>query len=106
MDIQDKQYAATVINYFWGVGTATPHNINEAALEVAYEALVQAGACSESMNIVPRPASSKANAAYILKQITGIGKRIKQGDTAIYKSCKNAVGVRYKSRILMALVGV
>jgi len=106
MDFNDRQYVAVVINFFWGHGTTTPKGVNEEAALVAYEALEQAKVCSSSMNLVPRPTYAKSGITYALKQLAMIGKRIKQGDTAIYNSCKGVVGLRYKTRIMMALAGV
>ncbi len=106
MDFNNKQYAAVVINFFWGHGTTTPESVYEEAVFVAYEALEQAKVCSSSMDLVPRPTYGKPGIKYVLRQLTMIGKRVKQGDTAIYNSCKGAVGLRYKSKIMMALAGV
>lgn len=106
MDLNDKKYVATVINFFWGRGTTTPAGVNEEAALVAYEALEQANVCSDSMDLVPRPTYAKAGIKYVLKQLAGIGKRIQSGDTAIYNSCKGAVALRYKTKIMMALAGV
>ena len=39
-------------------------------------------------------------------QIAKIGKRVMSGDTAIYNACRGAVGVRYKSKINEALMGI
>lgn len=106
MDVNDKKYVATVINYFWGRNTTTPEGVNEVAALVAYEALEQANVCSSSMDLVPRPTYAKSGIKYVLKQLVGIGKRIQSGDTAIYNSCKGVVGLRYKTKIIMALSGV
>lgn len=106
MDVNDKKYVAVVINYFWGRDTTTPAGVNEAAALVAYDALVQANVCSDAMDLVPRPTYAKSGIKYVLTQLAGIGKRIQSGDTAIYNTCKGAVGLRYKSKIVMALSGV
>ncbi|SDU15963.1 hypothetical protein [Halopseudomonas salegens] len=106
MDFNDRQYATAVINFFWGAGTTTPEGVNEAAVLATYEALEQANVCSDSMDLVPRPAFGRVNIKYALKQLAGIGKRIMQGDDNIYNSCRAVVGVRYKSKIVMALAGV
>lgn len=106
MDFNDKQNVATVINFFWGHGTTTPEGVNEEAAIVAYEALEQAKVCSKSMDLVPRPTYAKSGIKYVLKQLAGIGKRIKQGDTAIYNSCKGVVALRYRTKIAMALNGI
>ncbi|PCJ36411.1 MAG: hypothetical protein COA99_13195 [Moraxellaceae bacterium] len=97
---------STVVNYFWGKGTTTPISVNEQVVLVAYEALEEANSCSDSMDLVPRPAYGALNIKYAIKQLVEIGKRISFGDTSIYNSCKGIVGVRYKSKIMMALMGV
>jgi len=106
MDVYDKEYVAAVVNYFWGKGTATPLSVNDQVVLVAYEALEDANVCSDSMDLVPRPAYGALNVKYAIKQLAKIGKRISSGDTSIYNSCKGVVGVRYKSKIMMALMGV
>lgn len=106
MDTYDRQYVAAVINFFWGQGTTTPQGVNDEAALVAYEALEQANVCSDSMDLVPRPKYGMLDIKYVLKQIANVGKRIMQGDTIIYNACKGAVGVRYKSKIMMALMGI
>jgi len=106
MDTYDKEYVSTVINYFWGPGTATPQSVNEEAALIAFEALEKASVCTDAMDLVPRPKYGMLDIKYVLKQLAKVGKRIIQGDTAIYNACKGAVGVYYKSRIQMALMGV
>lgn len=106
MDTIEKEYVAKVINYFWGQGTTTTHQVNDEAATVAYEALNEAKVCSSSMNMVPRPKYGVIDIKYVVKELVKIGKRIAENDTAIYESCKGAVGVKYKSKILMALMGI
>lgn len=106
MDVYDREYLAAVINYFWGQGTASPQSVNELAALVAYEALEQANVCSDSMDFVPRPTYGAANVKWVVKQVAKIGKRVMSGDTAIYNACRGAVGVRYKSKINEALMGI
>lgn len=81
-------------------------SVNESAALVAYEALSEANICSDSMDLVPRPAYGALDIKYALKQLANIGKRIASGDTSFYNSCKGAVGVKYKTKIMMALMGV
>lgn len=106
MDIHERQHTAVVINFFWGPGTATPESVNEEAALIAYEALEKAKVCSDTMNLVPRPTLRIINIRYVLKQLSKVGKKIMEGDTRIYHSCRDAVGVHYKSRITMALMGI
>lgn len=106
MDVYDKEYVAAVINYFWGKGTTTAMGVTDSAALVAYEALSEASVCSDSMDLVPRPAYGALDIKYAVKQLVNIGKRIASGDSSIYNSCKGAVGVKYKTKIMMALMGV
>ncbi len=106
MDTTEKEYVARVINYFWGQGTTTTHQVNDQAAIVTFEALNEAKVCSNSMNMVPRPKYGMIDVKHALKELVKIGKRIAKNDAAIYESCKGAVGVKYRSKILMALMGI
>jgi len=105
MDVYEREYAAAVINYFWGPNITTAHSVTKSAAVVAYEALEQANICSASMDLVPRPAGVPSP-SYAIKQLAKIGKRIISGDTSIYNVCKVAVRTNYKTAITMALRGV
>lgn len=48
MNHDERAYIATVINYFWGQGTAAPHAVNEESAKVVYEALEESQSCSAS----------------------------------------------------------
>ncbi|QGZ30304.1 hypothetical protein [Stutzerimonas stutzeri] len=106
MDYHDREYVSAAINYFWGSGTASPDSVNERAAEVVYGAIVEAQACSASMDIVPRPIGGKPGLSYIVKQIARIGKGVVSGDTAFYHVCKVSIGARYKFEVVMALNGI
>lgn len=106
LEIFEKEYIAAVINYFWGKGTATPQSVNERVVLVIYEALEKAHICSDSMDFVPRPSYGAANVKWVITQLAKIGKRISSGHALIYNSCRGQVGVNYKSKIMMALMGV
>lgn len=106
MDVYDKEYIAAVVNYFWGKGTTTALSVNDKVVLVAFEALEEANVCSDSIDLVPRPAYGALNIKYAIKQLAKIGKRISSGDTSIYNSCKGIVGARYKSKVIMALMGI
>jgi len=106
MDSIEREYVVKVINFFWGKGTTTAQQVNNDAAIVALEALSEAKVCSSSMNLVPRPKYGMVDIKHVIKELVKIGKRIAQGDTGIYDSCKGAVGVRYKSKIMMALMGI
>lgn len=106
MDIYDREYISSLINYFWGEGTASSHTVNERAAQVAYKALEEAQSCSASMDLVPRPSGVKPGISYVVKQLAKIGKRISSGDTSIYYVCKVQVVATYKIEIVMALKGV
>jgi len=103
MNYHEKEEVIRVINYIWGQGTATQHNVSTRAAEVAYEALVKVQSCSASMDIVPRPAGGKPAIGYIVKQLVGVGKRIKAGDTNIYYICKKTVALSNRTAIYLAL---
>lgn len=106
MNHDERAYIATVINYFWGQGTAAPHAVNEESAKVVYEALEESQSCSASMDLVPRPSSGKPGLSYIVKQIAKIGKRMAEGDTAVYEACRVQVARNYKSKIQFALMGL
>jgi hypothetical protein len=106
MDTQDKKYVADVINYFWGPNLVTSAQINQHIATVTYEALTQANTCSNAMDLVPRPTYSKPNITYIIKQLSGIGKRIVSGDSDIYNVCKITVSASYRNKIRLALMGL
>lgn len=106
MNLDEREYIATVINYFWGTGTATPATVNEEAAKVVYDALGEARSCSASMDLVPRLSSGKAGISYIVKQIAKIGKRIAEGDAGLYEVCRVQVARNYKSAIQFALMGL
>jgi len=106
MDIYEREHISVVVNFFWGKGTATPQTVNEGVAMVAYEALEEARVCSDSMDLVPRPTYGAVGIKWIIKQLAKIGKRILSGDTRIYDTCKGQVAARYRSKILMALMGV
>lgn len=106
MDSIEREYVAKVINFFWGQGTTTTQQVNSDAAIIVLEALRQARVCSSSMDLVPRPKYGMIDIKHVVKELVKIGKRIAQGDTEIYNSCKGAVGVRYKSKIMMALMGI
>lgn len=106
MDYSEREYISKVINYFWGNNTSTPNNINDKATIVTYKALEQANICSKSMDLVPRPKYGVIDIKYAIKQLVNIGKRIAQGDTAIYNTCRSMVSARYKFEIKMALQGI
>lgn len=106
MNLEEREHIATVINYFWGKGTATPPTVNEEAAKVVYGALDEARSCSAAMDLVPRPASAKPGLSYIVKQIAGIGKRMAEGDTTLYEACRVQVARNYKSEIQFALLGL
>lgn len=106
MDMSEKQDIATLINFFWGSGTATALSVNESAALTAYEALEQANICSSNMDLVPRPGYGALDIKYIVKQLANIGKRIAIGDSAAYNACKSLVSSRYRSKITLSLMGV
>ena len=106
MTADERKYLAAVINYFWGAGTVTPAQVNTAAATVAFEALEEAKVCSKSMDLVPRPKYGAVDLKYVIKQLTAVGKRVMANDTKIYLACRSAVGVRYKTRINMAIQGI
>ncbi|TBW58108.1 hypothetical protein EZI54_04430 [Marinobacter halodurans] len=106
MDIYDREYISSLINYFWGEGTASPHSVNNRVAQVAYKALEEAQSCSASMDLVPRPSGVRPGISYIVKQLAKIGKRISSGDTSIYYVCKVQIIATYKAKIVMALKGI
>ncbi|MGQ7273985.1 hypothetical protein [Marinobacter sp. V034] len=106
MDSSEREHIATVLNYFWGGGTATPHSVNENTASVAYEALEEAQSCSASMDLVPRPVFGRPGIGHAVKEVAKIGKRIASGDTEIYESCRRQVASTYRIKIEMALQGI
>ncbi len=106
MNLDEREHIATVINYFFGNDTATPATVNEQTAKVVYNALNEARSCSTSMDLVPRPSSGKAGISYVVKQVAKIGKRMAEGDTALYEACRVQVARNYKSAIQFALMGL
>lgn len=106
MDLHEREYIATAVNYFWGQGTVTPSTVNEGVAQVTYKALEEAGVCSDSMDLVPRPAYGALDIKYIIKQVAMAGQRITNGEAAFYQSCRGRAAINYKPEIAMALMGV
>lgn len=105
MDINERKHVSKAINFFWGPNITTPHTVTTSAAVVAYGALQQASKCSTAMDFVPRPMASPSN-TYIIQQIAMIGKRLISGDDKIYHVCKATIGVKYKTEISLALMGI
>ncbi|WP_205624602.1 hypothetical protein [Marinobacter nanhaiticus] len=63
-----------------------------------YETLEESQSCYASMDLVPRPSSGKPGISYIVKQIAKIGKRMAEGDTAVYEDYRAQVDRSYKSK--------
>ncbi|MCU7853837.1 MAG: hypothetical protein KZQ80_16680 [Candidatus Thiodiazotropha sp. (ex Monitilora ramsayi)] len=106
MDKEDKKYIAEVINYFWGPNLITPDRVTEHVATVAYEALSSANSCSDAMDMVPRPTYVRPSMKYIIKQLTGIGKRVATGGSGIYYICKVVISASYEFKIKLALNGL
>jgi hypothetical protein len=106
MDMNEKEYVATVINYFSDANIVTPDRVNEHVATVAYEALQGASMCSAAMDIVPRPTYSTPGIRYIVKKLVSIGKRIAERDDGIYYICKLAVTDAYRTKIKLSLIGL
>ncbi|GGX52742.1 hypothetical protein GCM10007392_20190 [Saccharospirillum salsuginis] len=109
MDINraDREHAAKVVNFFWGRGTATPETVNESVIRVAVDALDQANVCSDSMDLVPRPAGIvRPDPKWAMKQIRKVAQRINEGNTSVYHICKVRIESVYKTEIRMALEGL
>lgn len=106
MNHDEREFIATAINFFWGKNTASPHEVNEQAAKVVYEALEETQSCSASMDLVPRPSSGKPGLAYIIKQIAKVGKSLSEGDTSPYEACRLQVARNYRSELQLALMGL
>ena len=109
MDIsrEDREHAAKVVNFFWGRGKATPEAVNEKVIRVAVEALEDINACSDNMDLVPRPAGIvRPGPRWAVKQIRKIANRINEGNTDFYFICRVRIKAGYRSRMEIALQGV
>lgn len=104
MDDADREYVAAAINYFW-TDIATPHNVNERAARVVYDALSELQSCTNSMHLVPRP-TLNPGINYVVKQIAKIGQRVMSGNTSAYSICRDRVAVNYRTHIRLALRGL
>lgn len=82
------------------------HQINEKVANITYKALEQSRACSNSMDLVPRPGYSRPDIKAVLKELANISRRITNDNAEIYVICKNAIKIKYKTAISMALMGV
>jgi len=100
----EREDVARVINYFWGRGTVTARAITPRLAGLAYDILLEANKCSSAMHLVPRPAGGKPSLSYVIKQLSGIAKRIEAGRHASYLICKTRVSSLYKSVIYEALL--
>ncbi|BCE01363.1 hypothetical protein [Marinicellulosiphila megalodicopiae] len=106
MGINERENILAVINFFWGNGMTTSSAINDNVALVVYKALKEAGICSDSMDLVPRPASGIPSTKWVVKQVAKAGKRVLDGDPSVYNSCKNQVAALYGTELRMALSGL
>jgi hypothetical protein len=106
MTKDEKKYISEVVNYFWGPNLIAPDRVNEHVATVVYEVLSKANTCSAAMDMVPRPTYVKPGINYIVKQLTGIGKRIATGGSGIYYICKVVISANYEFKIKLALRGL
>jgi hypothetical protein len=89
------------VSFFWGEHNARLVPLNEQSISAVAEVLEAAGACSDMMDLVPRPHTSLTKPAfsYALKQIKRIAKDLTFGSNGTYIVCKNTVALTYRTRI-------
>ncbi|MEJ2455448.1 MAG: hypothetical protein P8103_15005 [Candidatus Thiodiazotropha sp.] len=106
MNKKEKEYVASVINNFSNSNMVTPDKVNDHVVAAAYEALHAASTCSAAMDIMPRPTYSRPGVSYIVKELVGIGKRIKERGEGIYHICRVVISADYRTKIRLALGGL
>ena len=108
MDIDDSNDFKRVVAFFWGEHNAKLVPKNEYSVEAVVDVLDAAGACSDTMDLVPRPPTSlnRPSYNYAIKQIRRIAEDLMGGNTGIYLSCKNTVALAYRNRIVEIVNGV
>src|SRR5690606_25916842 len=108
MNIEDSNDFQRVVAFFWGEHNAQIIPKNEHSVTAVIEVLDATGACSDMMDMVPRPHTSLAKPAYsyALKQIKRIAKDLISGNSSTYISCKNTVALAYRTRIAEIVNGI
>lgn len=101
MNIEDANDFKRVVSFFWGERNADLVPLNEQSVSAVVEVLEASGACSETMNLVPRPHSSitKPAFSYAIKQIKRIAKELTYGSSGTYISCRNIVALKHRHRM-------
>lgn len=105
MNQEEREQVAAVINFFRGGGLARPSQITGHVATIAHDALVEAGKCTATMELVPRPPQAKPGSRYVLKQLKKISKLISPTETEVYHICRQRVQINTLSQMRLALMG-
>lgn len=106
MTQEDREYTATIINFFWPEQRVSPEGVTDSMVRLASDALSSANTCSDNMDLVPRPTGVKPDLKWALKQIRKIAKRIHENNAGVYFVCKQAIAYSFQGRLQEAKAGL
>jgi hypothetical protein len=106
MDINDRDNLKEFLVELYGP-QARRWSMNENVFKIVYKMINESSACSDLMDLVPRPhALGKAPIKYITKEIrTSVIRKLKARKEH-YKSCMQVVAASYKTQIHMTSIGI
>lgn len=106
MDINDREYLKEFLVELYGA-QAKRWSMNEKVFAVVQRMINESSACSDLMDIVPRPhAIGKAPIKYITKEIRSAVIRKLKERKEHYSSCMRVVGAHYKTQVYMSALGL
>ncbi len=104
----DKMEMKKVIAFFWGDRVANSIPLTERTATFLAQILEESGACSETMDLVPRPSGSlvRPGISYAIKQIKRVASELVKGNQSQYISCKNIVALKYRTAVAEMVNGI
>ncbi len=106
MDINEREDLQAFLIELYG-NQARQWSINENVFEIVHKMINESSACSDLMDLVPRPhALGKAPIKYLTKEVRSSLIRQLKERKEYYRSCMLAVAAHYKTEIHMAAIGI
>ena len=106
MDINDRDNLKEFVSELYGAQSRS-WSMNEKVFDIVYKMLNESSACTDLMDLVPRPhALGKAPIKYLTKEIrSSVVRKLKQRKE-YYSSCLKVIALNYKTHIQLAAMGL
>ncbi len=105
MELQEKDNLREFLYSLYG-NQVNSWNMSEEVFNITFTMIQQSSACSDAMDLVPRPlAVGRAPIKWLAKEVRKAFLRKLKDRKQYYQSCLNMAAVGYKTKLHMAAMG-